>query len=136
MELGRIEHARSLLATPPLDHDMESYLASIHPLVVGYDLTGSPEFLTEACRRAAYLRTDEMARPFGSYTTQRQLVSQMEAVSRLPGRDSDPFAGGRMPNWALSSGIRVFGWTHAFGVPYLIDRLQSSGWRMDGLPCA
>ncbi len=135
VELRQIEHARSLLAVPPLDHDMESYLASIHPLVVGYDLTGSPEFLTEACRRAAYLRTDEMPQPFGSYTTQRQLVSQMEAVSHLPGRESDPFAGGRMPNWAFSSGIRVFGWTHAFGVPYLVDRLQSSGWRLDGLPC-
>ncbi len=136
VELGRIEHARSLLDTPPLDHDMESWLASIHPLVVGYDLTGGAEFLTEACRRAAYLRTDEMPQPFGGDTTQRELVMQMEAVSHLPGRESDPFAGGRMPNWAFSSGIRVFGWTHAFGVPYLIDRLQSSGLRMDGLPCA
>ena len=137
VELGQIDHARSLLDTPPLDHEMESYLASIHPLVVGYDLTGSAEFLTEACRRAAYLRTDEMPRPFGSYTTQRELVSQMEAVSHLPGRDeSDPFSGQRMPNWAFSSGVRVFGWTHAFGVPYLIDRLQSSGRRLDDLPCA
>ena len=135
VELGRIEHARSLLNIPPLDHDMESWLASIHPLVVGYDLTGGAEFLTEACRRAAYLRTDEMPQPFGGYATQRELVMQMEAVSHLPGRESDPFAGGRMPNWAFSSGIRVFGWTHAFGVPYLIDRLQSSGRRMDGLPC-
>ena len=115
---------------------MESYLASIHALVVGYDLTGSAEFLMEACRRAAYLRTDEMPRPFGSYTTQRELVSQMEAVSHLPGRDeSDAFSGGRMPNWAFSGGLRVFGWTHAYGVPYLIDRLQSSGRRLDDLPC-
>ena len=137
VELGRIDHARSLLGTPPLDHEMESYLASIHPLVVGYDLTGSTEFLTEACRRAAYLRTDEMPRPFGSYTTQREFVSQMEAVSHLPGRDeSDAFSGERMPNWAFSGGLRVFGWTHAYGVPYLIDRLQSSGRRLDDLPCA
>ena len=136
VELGQIEHARSLLNTPPLDHEMESYLASIHALVVGYDLTGSAEFLMEACRRAEYLRTDEMPQPFRSYTTQRELVSQMEAVSHLPRRDeSDAFSGGRMPNWAFSGGLRVFGWTHAYGVPYLIDRLQSSGRRLDDLPC-
>ncbi len=147
VELSQIEHARSLLANPPLDHWMESYLASVHPLVVGYDLTGDPEFLMEACRRAAYLRTDEMPWPVADPATQRELVARMEAVSRLPGWDqasgtlsergaNDPFSGERMPNWAFSSGLRVFGWTHAFGVPHLIDRLQTSGWRLEDLPCA
>jgi hypothetical protein len=137
VELAQISHARSLLLNPPLDHEMESYLSSIHALVVGYDLTGDRVFLAEACQRAVNLRTAEMAQPFESYKTQRALVAQMEAVSNLPGRPIGDavFSAGRGPIWNFSGGLRIFGWTHVNGVPYLIDRLQSADEVLGDLPC-
>jgi hypothetical protein len=136
VELAIVEHARSLVNNPPLDHDMESYLSSIHALVRGYDLTGDRDFLMEACRRAVHLRTDEMPRPFESYKTQRDLIEQMEGVSNLPGRgEGDAIFNGRLPIWSFSNGLRIFGWTHIYGVPYLIDRLQSGEEQLDNLPC-
>ena len=137
VELSQITHATSLLLNPPFDHEMESYLSSIHALVVGYDLTGDRAFLVEACQRAVNLRTAEMAQPFESYTTQRALVAQMEAVSNLPGRPIGDavFSGERGPIWNFSGGLRIFGWTHVSGVPYLIDRLQSADEVLGDLPC-
>jgi hypothetical protein len=136
VELALVENARTLVQNPPLDHDMESYLSTVHALVVGYDLTGNQEYLIEACRRAAHLRTDEMERPLESYATQRELVEQMERVSNLPRQTRGHQAlSGRAPVWSLSNGLRIFGWTHAYGVPYLIDRLQTADLPLDGLPC-
>jgi hypothetical protein len=90
----------------------------------------------EACRRAAYLRTDEMPQPLESYKTQRELVAQMEAVSHLPQRPvGDGVFTARGPIWNFSGGLRIFGWTHVYGVPYLIDRLQSADHQLDDLPC-
>ena len=132
-----VENARSLMNTAPLDHEMESYLSSIHALVMGYDLTGEDSYLNEACRRAVYLRTDQMEQPFESYGTQRELVEQMEEISHLPTSGEGPSVqGGRRPIWTFSNGLRVFGWTHAFGVPYLIDRLENAGSDPGEMPCA
>jgi hypothetical protein len=136
VERALVDNARSLFQTAPLDHDMESYLSSIHALVVGYDLTKDDRYLLEACQRATHLRTAEMERPFESYLTQRQLVEQMETVSNLPGRREDPTAiDTGTPIWTFSNGLRIFGWTHIYGLPYLIDRLQSNERPLDGLPC-
>jgi len=136
VELALVDNARSLFQTAPLDHDMESYLSSIHALVVGYDLTGDEHYLFEACERATHLRTAQMERSFGSYSTQRQLVEEMERVSNLPGRREDPTAiTTGTPIWAYSNGLRIFGWTHAYGLPYLIDRLQSGEHPLGELPC-
>lgn len=136
VERALVENARGLVQNPPLDHDMESYLSSIHSLVLGYDLSGNDLFLREACRRAVHLRTGEMQRPFESYTTQRELVEQMERVSNLPGKpEGEALFRGRSPIWSFSNGLRIFGWTHAYGVPYLIDRLQTGPLRSADLPC-
>jgi hypothetical protein len=137
VERAQVTHANSLLNNPPYDHEMESYLSSIHALVVGYDLTGNGDYLREACTRAVNLRTAEMPRPFDSYTTQRELILQMESVSNLPGRPVGDavLTAGRGSIWNLSGGLRIFGWTHANGVPYLIDRLQSAQGSLGDLPC-
>ncbi len=136
VERAEVTHARSLLADPPFDHQMESYLASIHALLVGYDLTGEDEFLDEACYRARYLRTDAMPRPVASFATQRDLVAEMETISHLPGKGvGDAVFTQRLPVWSYSGGLRIFGWTHIYGVPYLIDRLQQSGKPLGDLPC-
>ncbi|MEX2572064.1 MAG: hypothetical protein WD737_12255 [Gemmatimonadota bacterium] len=136
VELAMVEHARNLVQNPPLDHEMESFLSSIHALVRGYDLTGNDEFLMEACRRAAYLRTDTAPQPLANYATQRERVALMEGVSNLPGRgEDDEVFNGRLPIWSFSNGLRIFGWTHIYGVPYLIDRLQSGEYDLGSLPC-
>ncbi len=127
VERALVDNARSLLNVAPIDHQMESYLSSIHALITGYDLTGHDQYLIEACNRAVYLQTEEMDQPFGSYTTQRELAVVMEEVSNLPARGEGPSQfGDWLPIWAFSNGMRVFGWTHAFGVPWLIDRLESA----------
>lgn len=121
------EHARSLLLNPPLDHEMESYLASIHALVRGYDLTNDPRYLVEACHRATHLRTAEIARPIDAFGTQRELALEMERISNLPGSpEAEALFSGRHPIWSYSNGLRIFGWTHAYGVPYLIDRIEKA----------
>lgn len=119
-----IDNAHSLYNVAPRDHDMESFLSSIHPLLVGYDLTGHDKFLTEACERSQYLLVDEMERPFYEYSTQGELADALESVSNLPSAGEGPSFRGRNPIWTFSNGLRIFGWTHAFNVPYTIDRLN------------
>ena len=119
-----LTHARSLRDVPPIDHDYESFLSSIHPLMMAYDLSGEPEFLREACQRATHLMVDPMPKPFHEYKTQAELQAAMEEVSNLPMSESDSFFSRRLPIWSFSMGLRIFGWTHAYSIPYLIDRLQ------------
>jgi len=134
VEQALIDNAHSLYNVGPLDHDMESYLSSIHPLIVGYDLTGEDKFFLEACERSRHLLVDEMERPFYEYQTQGELADAMEEVSNLPSAGEGPSFRGRNPIWTFSNGMRIFGWTHAFNVPYTIDRLNNRS-DVSGLNC-
>lgn len=118
-----IRHARRVRDVPVLSHGLESYLASVHSLVVGYDLTGDPSFLDEIKKRIEVMKTDELPRPITASWTQRELFQALEKVSHLP-KNPD----GSRPLWSLTNGLRVFGWTHAYGLPYalrLLDQVQS-----------
>lgn len=110
-----VRHARRVRDVPPLSHGMESYLATLHSLVVGYDLTGEPSFLEELKRRMEVLRVDALPRPIDDSWTQRELFLALEKASHLP-RNPD----GSRPIWSMTHGLRVFGWTHAYGVPYAL----------------
>lgn len=110
-----IRHARRVRDVPVLGHRLESYLASLHSLVVGYDLTGDPSFLDDIKKRIELMKTDELPRPITSSWTQRELFQALEKVSHLP-KNPD----GSRPLWSLTNGLRVFGWTHAFGLPYAL----------------
>ncbi len=125
IERALVQNGRSLFQTPPIDHDFESYLSSIHPLIVAYDITGKDQYFEEACSRARHLIVDEMEYPFDSYTTQRELADEMERVSHLPADGEGPSFRGGLPIWSFSGGMRIFGWTHAFSLPYLIERLEN-----------
>lgn len=124
IERAFVTHARSLLNVPPLDHDYESYLASIYTLIVAYDLTGLDIYLDEAIKRGQHLYVDEIKQPFNKFSTQKMLADEMEKVSHMPTAGEGPSFRGRQPIWAFSHGMRIFGWTHAFGIPYLIDRME------------
>ncbi len=110
-----IRHARRVRDVPPLSHRMESYLATLHSLVLGYDLTGEPSFLEEVKRRLDVMQVDALPRPIDDSWTQRELFQALERVSHLP-RNPD----GSRPLWSLTHGLRVFGWTHAYGLPYAL----------------
>ncbi len=119
-----IRHARRVRDLPPLSHGVESYLASVHSLVVGYDLTGDESFLEEIKKRIEMMKTDELPRPLTSAWTQRELFQALEKVSHLP-KNPD----GSRPLWSLTNGLRVFGWTHAYGLPYALRVLEHGGSR-------
>jgi hypothetical protein len=121
-----VRHARRVRDVKPFDHEMESYLASIHSLLVGYELSGEKSLLEAAVNRARYLRTDPIYATSTDNITQREYAAMLESASQLPGFDEGrvhPFFGTR-PIWAATNGLRVFGWTHAFNVPWLVYYLD------------
>ncbi|MFA5668124.1 MAG: hypothetical protein WC967_02695 [Balneolaceae bacterium] len=110
-----VDNARRLRDNPGLDHQMESYLSSISSMVLGYEYSGEKSLLDEAVKRAKYLKTDKLAQEFDSYENQRILADALEEASNFPG---DPGAR-RPPIWQITNGLRVFGWTSIYNVPYL-----------------
>ncbi len=134
VEQALIDNAHSLYNVGPLDHDMESFLSSIHPLIVGYDLTGEDKFFIEACERSRHLLVDLLPQPFEMYRNQGDLRDALEAVSNLPSAGEGPSFRGRNPIWTFSNGMRIFGWTHAFNVPYTIERVSNRD-QVSGLSC-
>lgn len=116
-----IRHARYVRDVPPLNHEMESYLSSIHSLLVGYELTNEASFLEEALRRAEVLKTEALPPDAFRRMTQRELAEALEAVSHLPASRA-----GGPAIWKITNGLRVFGWTHAFNVPWLLYWLEQT----------
>ena len=119
-----IRHARWVRDNPPLNHEMESYFSSISVLLLGYQLSGDPSLYRTAYERAQALKTDELSVSFDSAGTQADLFEALEATSHLPRSREHP---DRRPIWSLTNGLRIFGWTHAFNVPYLLHWLEAEG---------
>lgn len=117
-----IRHARWVRDNPPLNHEMESYLSSISTLLIGYQLSGNESFYATALDRAQVLKTGTLATSFGEAASQGALFEALEAVSNLPPAQNEwrPRA-----IWSLTHGLRVFGWTHAYNVPYLVYWLRA-----------
>lgn len=124
-----IRHARAVRDNPPFNHEYESYLATIHGLLVGYEFTGEKSFLKEALKRAEVLKTDELTTSFEELGTQKSIAEALEKVSHLP--PSGSFSGRRrfVENWGPTQGLRVFGWTHIYNVPWLLECLKEGGER-------
>ncbi len=116
-----IRHARAVRDNPPWNHAYESYLSTIHSLCVGYELSGEESFLEEAISRATFLRTDELERPLEEMGTQKEIAQALEEVSHMPKVSNYHEGRGRGFNiWDLTQGMRVFGWTHIYNVPWLL----------------
>jgi hypothetical protein len=111
-----IKHARWVREVPPLNHEMESYLATIYPLILGYEFTGNKQYLKEAINRAKVLRVAPLNYDF---TNQKEYSNALKKVSNLPvGQD------GTRTIWKIDNGLRAFGWTHAYNIPYLLYYLN------------
>jgi hypothetical protein len=115
-------HARRVRDVPPLNHEMESYLSSVYSLVLGYELTSEPSLLAEIRRRMEVLKVDKIAKPFDASWTPQSLGDALEGVSHLPKETTSRFRS--KPIWSISNGFRVFGWTHAYTLPYALDLLN------------
>ncbi len=119
---------------PPLNHGMESYLSSIHSLALGYRLTGDRSFVDEMTRRLDPLKVDPLPRPIDERWTQQDLFSALERADHFPD-DPNRFRPNasnqgttapppRRPIWSFTNGLRVFGWTSAYTVPWAIQILE------------
>ena len=120
-----IKHARAVRDVPPWNHKYESYLSSIHSLLIGYELSNDHSFLQEASKRAEVLKTDKLPKSFDEYATQKSLAEALNEVSHLPDDPENRDVRGEA-NWSIRQGLRVFGWTHAYNVPYLLHWLRKN----------
>ncbi|MCH7676113.1 hypothetical protein IH879_14335 [candidate division KSB1 bacterium] len=127
VQTALVRHARWLRDVPPRNHGMESFLSTIHSLLLGYKLSGEPSLFREAVKRAELLKTDKLSDPnlFDGSHTQLELFNALESVDHMPPNEQAP---DRRPNWTLNGGSRVFGWTHAYNVPYLLYWLEKQGY--------
>jgi hypothetical protein len=120
MALAR--HARRVRDVPALNHEFESYMSGVYALALGWDITGEPSLLAEMRRRLEPLHTDPLPRPVDDMWTQASLFTALDKGSRLP---RSAVRGARsMPIWSATNGLRVFGWTHAYTVPFALERLS------------
>jgi len=110
-----LDHARWVLNVPPYNHQMESYLATIYPLLLGYEFSGNKIYLNEAKKRAQYLKVDKLPKPNNEFANQKEYSQALLKISHLPKDKSERFT-----NWETNQGLRVFGWTHAYNIPYLL----------------
>lgn len=106
-----VDHARWVKDVPPYNHEMESYLATIYPLVIGYEFTGNRIYLDEAFERAEVLKVGELNKEFSN---QKEYSEALLKISNLPASN------GKRKIWEINHGLRVFGWTHAYNIPYLL----------------
>lgn len=121
-----IRHARAVRDNAPYNHEYESLLATIHPLLVGYEYTGEKSFLDEAMLRAEVIKTDKIDSSFEELGTQQNIIDALMKTSNLPIKGD--FQGARRwpANWNPTHGLRVFGWTHMYGVPWLMEYNEPS----------
>jgi len=115
-----IRHARAVRDNPPYNHEYESYFASIHSLVLGYEFTQEASFINEARYRAQKLKVPKMKKSFKKLGTQKAIAEALDNISNLP--DMGDFETRRrwVTNWSPTSGLRVFGWTHIYNIPWLL----------------
>lgn len=113
-----LEHARWVRDVPPLNHEMESYLATIYPLVLGYEISGEKGYLDEALARAEYLKIGELKKSSDEYDNTIEYSADLLEISNLPNSKKE------FTNWQTNQGLRVFGWTHAYNIPYLLYAME------------
>lgn len=114
-----IDHARWVRDVPPLNHEMESYLATIYPLLLGYEFSGQQGFFQEALERAEVLKVGTLPKEIEDFDDVHLLSEALLKVSNMPKSNR------RFTNWEINQGLRVFGWTHAYNVPYLLYWLEN-----------
>jgi hypothetical protein len=85
-------------------------------------------------KRLEPLKVDALPRPIDDSWTQKELFEALEKANHFPmdpnrirpGANSVMMANPppRRPIWAFTNGLRVFGWTSAYTVPYALAILE------------
>lgn len=119
-----VQHAYWVRDNPPINHEMESYLSSISTLLTGYQFSGDESLYRAAYDRAQILKTDPLSLSFSEASSQSELFEAIEAADDIPKSQRNP---DRRPIWSMTHGLRIFGWTHAYNVPYLLYWLEKEG---------
>lgn len=123
LESAIVRHARRVRDVPPFNHQMESYLSSLGALVAGYNLTGDEGMLREMKKRVDILKLDALGIEIAPGANQAEIAAAIEKASHLP---SDPARPKDRAIWSATNGLRVFGWTHAFTIPYALRSLEDA----------
>ena len=84
-------------------------------MVIGYEYSGEQNLLDEAVKRAEALKTDALEKDLWAFESQRALSDALEEASHLPKQEG----GFRPAIWQMSNGLRIFGWTSIYNIPYL-----------------
>ncbi|MFV0248499.1 MAG: hypothetical protein ACK5H1_06035 [Tenacibaculum sp.] len=113
-----LKHARWVRNVPPLNHEMESYLATIYPLLIGYEFSGEKVYLNQAIKRAKVLKVAKLPKEPETYKNAEAFSNDLLKISNLPNSKKS------FTNWQINQGLRVFGWTHAYNIPYLLYWLE------------
>jgi len=97
-------------------------------------LTGDMSFVEEMQRRLEPLRTEALPRPIDDSWTRNDLFAALEKGSKLPPdpnrlrpNANNEYTAAPPPRraiWSFTNGLRVFGWTTAFGVPWALATLD------------
>lgn len=119
-----IRHARAVRDNPPYNHEYESYFATIHSLVIGYEFTGEKSFLDEAKLRSQKMKTAKIEKSFTDLGTQKKVGDALDQVSILPKKGYFDARERWTTNWDAKHGLRVFGWTHIYNIPWLVKWLD------------
>jgi hypothetical protein len=115
-----LDHARWVRDVPPLNHEMESYLATIYPLLLGYEISGEMVYFNEALARANVLKIGVLPKEPQEYANAQEFSDDLVKISNLPKSEK------RFTNWETNQGLRVFGWTHAYNIPYLLYWMENA----------
>ena len=77
--------------------------------------------LSEMKKRLEILKLDPLGLPISVNAKQTDIAAAIEKASHLP---NDPARPKERALWAATNGLRVFGWTHAFTLPYALKTLE------------
>ena len=121
-----IRHARAVRDNPPYNHEYESYLATIHSLVLGYEFTKEESFLREALHRSEVIKTGELTKSFEELKSQKMIEAAITEVSNLPLKGDFASRPRWVQNWGPTQGLRVYGWTHIYNIPWLMAVIENA----------
>ena len=119
-----IRHARAVRDNPPYNHEYESYFSTIHSLIVGYEFTKEKSFLQEAIHRSQTMKTEELRKPLNEFAHQGDLAEAMQKASNLPNKGDFQTRSRWATNWSPTAGLRVFGWTHIYNIPWMLTYMN------------
>ena len=87
-------------------------------MVLGYEISGEVGYLEEALDRAEYLKIGELKKSPSEYENAKEYSADLLEISNLPNSKK------KFTNWQTNQGLRVFGWTHAYNIPYLLYAME------------